>query len=240
MELTKEREKLVEELLPLVSKIALKMKQRVPSSVELDDLMGYGYLGLVDAVNRFDPAKRESFPKFAEIKIRGAMLDYLRSLDLLPRDKRRRIKELESVWDELSAELGREPTLSELGERMEMDEEELASIMRHSAASSVMSLTDPLIEGVDDYTLLSVLEDDKDPPYFLEQSEFFKELVEAIEALPERERLVLSLYYDEGFTFKEIGNILGVSEARVCQIHWRAVRRIRKRLKERGYEVSDD
>ncbi len=227
--------------MPLVAKVAMRIKQRLPASVELEDLMGYGYLGLVDAVNRYDPAKKESFSKFAEIKIRGAILDYLRSLDLLPRNKRKKVKELESAWNELALELGREPSLEELMEKMDVkDESEIMDVMMHSINSTVKSLSDPVIEGVDEYTLLSVLEDDRDPPYFLEQNEFFQELVRAIEMLPEREKLVLSLYYTEGFTFKEIGSILNISEARVCQIHWRAIRRIRKILRERGYEVGQN
>lgn len=221
-----------------MSRIALKLKQRLPNSVELEDLLGYGYIGLMDAVSKYDPEKSESFSRFAEIKIRGAMLDYLRSLDMLPRHKRKMAKELDSAWDELSAELGREPTVEELSEKLNMEDDEIVDILRYSANSQLVSLTDPIIEGADDYTLLSVLGDDKDPPKFLEENEFFNELVEAIEALPEREKLVLSLYYDEGFTFKEIGRILDVSEARVCQIHWRAIRRLREYLKKRGYEVA--
>ncbi len=221
-----------------MSKIALKLKQRLPSNVELEDLLGHGYLGLVDAVNRYDPTKRESFIKFAEIRIRGAMLDYLRSLDLLPRSRRKQVKELESAWDELSAELGREPTIEELSEKLQMAEGELEELMRVSSDACVYSLTDPIVADMDDYTLLSVLEDDRDPPSFLEEKELFQELVRAIESLSDRERLVLSLYYEEGFTFKEIGRILNVSEARACQIHWRAVRRIKHYLEKRGYEVQ--
>ncbi|BAT71457.1 RNA polymerase sigma factor for flagellar operon FliA [Thermosulfidibacter takaii ABI70S6] len=231
------REKLIEELLPLVPKIALKLKQRLPSNIELDDLLGYGHLGLLDAVNRYDPDKKESFRKFAEIKIKGAMLDYLRSLDIVPRNKRRQIKELDEAWDQLSTELGREPTLEELADKMELDSKSLEEVMYASANSYVMSLTAPIVADTDEYTLLQILEDDRDPPYFLEQDEFFRELVSAIESLPEREKLVLSLYYDEGFTFKEIGKIMEISEARVCQLHWRAVKRLRSILKERGFDL---
>ena len=235
-----ERERLIEEHLPLVAKIALKLKQRLPSSVDIEDLMGYGYVGLMDAVSRYDPSKRESFSRFAEIKIRGAMLDYLRSLDMLSRDKRRKVKDLDRVWQELSAELGRDPTIEEISERLEMDEDSVLEIMHHSSNSRTMSITEPIIEGEDDYTLLSVLEDERDPPSFLEEKELFRELVKAIDSLPEREKLVLSLYYEQGLTFKEIGRILNVSEARVCQIHWKAIKRIKRHLKERGYEVKDD
>lgn len=218
-------------------KIALKLKQRLPSNIELDDLLGYGHLGLLDAVNRYDPDKKESFRKFAEIKIKGAMLDYLRSLDIVPRNKRRQIKELDEAWDQLSTELGREPTLEELADKMELDSKSLEEVMYASANSYVMSLTAPIVADTDEYTLLQILEDDRDPPYFLEQDEFFRELVSAIESLPEREKLVLSLYYDEGFTFKEIGKIMEISEARVCQLHWRAVKRLRSILKERGFDL---
>ncbi len=238
--MTTDRERLIEEHLPLVARIATRLKQRLPANVELEDLMGYGYVGLMDAVSRYDPSRRESFSKFAEIKIRGAMLDYLRSLDILPRHRRKQIKDLERVWDELAAELGREPTVEELGERLQLDEGEVVDIIRQDINSQVVSITDPIIDGMDDYTLLSILEDENTPDRLFEENQLFRDLVEAIEALPEREKLVLSLYYEKGLTFKEIGAVLGVTEARVCQIHWKAVKKLRKYLKERGYEIRDD
>ncbi len=232
------KEDIVREFLPLVKKVVLKMKNHLPSSVDVEDLVSAGYVGLMEAVNRYDPSRKQTFPYFAELKIRGAIYDYLRSLDILPKEKRRKVRKLEELYDKLLVNNGTVEThqlLKELG----ITEDELLSLMRYSASKYIDSLTEPFIEGEDSYNLLSVLGSEEDPPKFLEESELFNLLTKAIESLPEKEQLVLSLYYVDGFTFKEIGKILNVTESRVCQIHWRAVKKIREFMEKMGYEVCN-
>ena len=232
------REDIIKEFLPLVKKVVIKMKNHLPSSVDVEDLLSAGYVGLVEAVNRYDPSSKQTFPYFAELKIRGAIYDYLRSLDILPKDKRKKVRKLEEMYDKLLVNNGIVET-SDLIKELGITEEELMSLMRYSAAKYIDSLTQPFVEREDSYNLLSVLGSDEDPPKFLEESELFNLLTKAIESLSEREQLVLSLYYTDGFTFKEIGRILNVTESRVCQIHWRAVKKIREFMEKMGYEVCD-
>lgn len=233
------REKIIEQYLPLVKKVALRIKNRLPPHVEMDELISAGYMGLVEAANRFDPERIDTFSYFAELKIRGAIYDYLRSLDILSKEKRKKVKEFEEVYDRLSSSNGGLVEMEELKRELGMSESEIMDIMRCSASAYMESLTDPLVEGEESYNLLSIIEAEDEPPKFLEENELFNLVVQAISSLPEREQLVLSLYYADGFTFKEIGKILDITESRVCQIHWRAIKKIREYLEKMGYEVSD-
>ncbi len=233
------KEEIIERFLPLVKKLALKIRTRLPPNVELDELISAGYVGLVEAVKKFDPERVDTFSYFVELKIRGAIYDYLRSLDVLSKEKRRKVKEFEELYEKLSMNNGGVVDINELTKELGINEEELMELMRYSASSYIESLTDPIIDGEENYNLLSIIESEEDPPKFLEENELFKLIVQAISSLPERDQLVLSLYYTDGFTFKEIGRILNITESRVCQIHWRAVKRIREHLEKMGYEVKD-
>ncbi len=230
------RERLVVAYSPLVKFVAGRTGARLPSHVDQADLISYGMLGLIEAMDRFEPERGIRFETFALQRIRGAIIDELRSLDWVPRSVRARAREIEEANSRLEHELGRVPTDAELAERLRMSEGELHESLLEISNSSILALEElwvtPDASG-DRVSLLDTLEDESapDPQAALDTTELKDRLQEAIQDLPERETLVIALYYFENLTLREIGEVLGVTESRVSQLHSKAVLRLRSRLK---------
>jgi RNA polymerase sigma factor for flagellar operon FliA len=215
----------------LVKRIAWHLKGRLPASDELGDLIQAGMIGLLEAANNYAPGRAANFETFAGIRIRGAMLDELRKTDWTPRSVYRRLRDAMEAMRQIEAETGREAGEAEVAQRMGISASEYSQIMADASRSRVLSLDES--------------NDDEDGPGFEvsdvhagtpasrhEEEGRRVALAEAIEGLPEREKLLMSLYYDEELNLKEIGAVLGVTESRVCQLHGQALTRLRARLRD--------
>ncbi|MEB3298269.1 MAG: FliA/WhiG family RNA polymerase sigma factor [Candidatus Sericytochromatia bacterium] len=226
---SKEREQLIVHYMPLVRYVVGRLALTLPSTLDQDDLNGYGLIGLIQAVEKFQPERGVKFETYAATRIRGAILDELRSQDWVPRSVRSRGREISEAMVRLEATLGRPATDDELARHMGLSVQELGHAMARET-SPFLSL-DEMIQGSEDgqsLTWLDTMPDERPgPAHILEEDEFRRELAAAIDRLPERERMVLALYYKEGLTLKEIGQVLGVTESRVCQIHTQAALRLR-------------
>jgi RNA polymerase sigma factor for flagellar operon FliA len=194
----------------------------------MSDLTQAGVLGLLDAADKFDLTKGVRFQTYAELRVRGAILDSLRSLDWVPRSVRRLRRELQSAESRLQGRLGRKPTDEELAEVMKVSPADLRAARERVRRSEIASGNSESFDGVVAFTIDP---SSPDPQELLERREIEELLARAIERLPERERLVLALYYHEELTMKEVGRILGVNESRVSQIHGKAVETLRRRLR---------
>lgn len=227
-----DQEKMILDQLGEVRFIARRIHDRLPRHVELDDLVHSGVLGLIDAVHKFDPGKNVQFKSYAKFRIRGAILDSLRELDWSPRDLRKKARRLEEAERNLRNKLGRSASEQELAQEMDCSLEEFQQLLGELRGLDLGSLQDPRGNDGED-TILGNLKDSDPPndPFAMTlQSEMRDLLARAIGELPERERRILSLYYFEELTMKEVGAILGLTESRICQIHSAALVRLRSRL----------
>ncbi|MBM0108347.1 RNA polymerase sigma factor FliA [Steroidobacter sp. S1-65] len=212
----------------LVKRIAYHLAGRLPASVEVSDLIQAGMLGLLEAASNYTADRGASFETYAGIRIRGAMLDALRKLDWAPRSVHRKARAAAAAIREIEAEFGREARDNEIAERMGVSLNEYHRIAQDAASCRVASLDD---SSGDEESLLGRVEDEGADP-FLDATEdgFRSALAGAIKELPERERLVMSMYYDDELNLKEIGAVLKVTESRVCQLHGQALVRLKARL----------
>ena len=226
-----ERDALIHETLPLIKHIAHRVAAKLPSNVELRDLINAGVLGLLDALDKFEPERNVKFKTYAEVRIRGAILDSLRNLDWAPRSLRKKSKDLERIYGELTQKLGRPATDEEVSEAMGEDLDDFHALVDQLHGLSVGSF-ETLNGDEDGESYLNYYPDESgnDPYTRFETAELTNLLAETIDELPEKERLVLSLYYYEEFTMKEIGSLLGVNESRVSQLHTKAMLRLRGKL----------
>ncbi|MDX5376100.1 MAG: RNA polymerase sigma factor FliA [Halomonas sp.] len=226
-----EQADLLEEYLPLVRRQALSMQVRLPSSIELDDLIQAGTVGLLEAMGRFDAGQGASFATFASQRIRGAMLDELRSRDWLPRSVRRNARAVDEAVRRLEQTLGRPAEETEIAAELDMDLEEYRQLLSDTNSGHLLPFEALMAEGIEP----GIEDASIDTPYrMLIDEEKRQQLAEGIEALPEREKLLMALYYQEELNLKEIGVVLGVTESRVCQLHSQAVSRLRARLTVHG------
>ncbi|MCE8014878.1 RNA polymerase sigma factor FliA [Halomonas sp. MCCC 1A17488] len=224
-----EQADLLDEYLPLVRRQALSMQVRLPSSIELDDLIQAGTVGLLEAMGRFDASQGASFATFASQRIRGAMLDELRSRDWLPRSVRRNARAVDEAVRRLEQSLGRPAEETEIAGELDMGLEEYRQLLSDTNSGHLLPFEALMAEGVEP----GIEDASIDTPYrMLIDEEKRRQLAEGIEALPEREKLLMALYYQEELNLKEIGVVLGVTESRVCQLHSQAVSRLRARLAE--------
>ena len=224
------REKLILDHISLVKYVVGRIAGSLPPSVERDDLVGSGILGLIAAVDRFDPSRGLQFETYATSKIKGAILDGLRALDWVPRSVRYKARLLETTMGQLENELGRTATEEEIAERLGVGVEKYRNMLQDASPVLLLSLDEPF--STKDENVLSlrdVIEDDRspDPTLGIEREEMKEILVNAIRGLPERGRLIVILYYYEGLTLKEISRVIGVSESRVSQIHTEVILRLR-------------
>jgi RNA polymerase sigma factor for flagellar operon FliA len=232
-----QREALIAETLPLIKHIAHRVAARLPSNIELQDLINAGVLGLLDAIDKFEPERNVKFKTYAEVRIRGAILDSLRNLDWAPRSLRKKSRDLERTYADLNQKLGRPATDEEMSEAMGEDLDNFYALVDQLHGLTIGSFEN-LSDGEDSDSYLNYYPDDgsNDPYMKFASTELTRLLVDAIEELPEKERLVLSLYYYEEFTMKDIGALLGVNESRVSQLHTKAMLRLRGKL---GKVMSD-
>lgn len=229
--LTTEQEEQLMEHLPMVRYLARRIHERLPHHVELDDLVSAGMLGLLDAMRKFDPVKKVQFRSYAQFRIRGAILDSLRTLDWGPRDLRRKGRAVEEAMRALTAKLGRAPQESEVAAEMGLALPEYQQLLGELKGLEIGTLHAERSEDSGEEELAFVPSNPEDDPLFrCLKGEMRERLIGAIESLPERERLVMTLYYYEEMTMKEIGLTLGVVESRVSQMHSSAVLHLRSML----------
>ncbi len=229
------RDRLILTYAPLVKYVAGRVGSGLPAHVDEEDLVSYGLLGLMGAIDRFDPSRDIKFETFAIARIKGAIIDELRSLDWVPRSVRSRARDIERAMAELERVLHRAPTDAEVAEKLGMTEEELDDTLTDISRSSIAALDELwTISGSsgDQVSLIDTIEDTSgpDPQGALAQTELRDALGDAIARLPEREKLVVTLYYYEELTLREIGDVLGVTESRVSQLHTKAILRLKARL----------
>lgn len=228
-----ERNRLITEQLPQVKFIARRIHDRLPRHVSLEDLIHAGIIGLLDAVQKFDPAKHVQLKSYAKFRIRGAILDSLRELDWSPRDLRRKARQLETIERRLRAEIGRAPSETELADGMDMELAEFQQFLGELRGLDVGNLQAAGETESDSHrSALEVRDPQPNPFEQYSAAEGRQRLAQAIAELPERERQVLALYYHEELTMKEIGSVLGIGESRISQIHSAAIIRLRSRMSE--------
>ncbi len=228
------RDRLILHYAPLVKFVAGRVGSGLPAHVEQADLVSYGTFGLIDAITRYQPSREVKFESYAMARIRGAIIDELRSTDWIPRSVRMKARQFERTMAALEAQLQRSPTDEELAEAMDMDVEEVRKFLGQLSLVNVVALDELLVdeEGGGSPRLVDTLQDSTapDPQAMAEHGEARQLLARAVEQLPDREKVVVSLYYFEGLTLADIGRVLGVTESRICQLHTKAVLQLRTKL----------
>jgi RNA polymerase sigma factor for flagellar operon FliA len=226
------RNVLVERYLPLVRYVAERLATTLPSFVEVDDLASMGIFGLLDAIDRFDPELGVKFKTYAMNRIRGSILDELRSLDWVPRLVRIKANKIEKCCHELQRELGREPTFFEMSQKLGMDFEEYHSMIEGGSATAIISLSEEWTDQEDNHgnRKIDLLQDDNPSgtPTHEIQLRDIRDVI--AKHLSEKERIIVTLYYYEGLSMKEIAKVLNLTESRICQIHGKVIERLKEQL----------
>lgn len=228
------RDQLIMDYAPLIRFVAQRISARLPSNIEIDDLISAGVIGLMDAIEKYDPSRDNKFKTYAEFRIRGAILDELRSQDWVPRSIRDKSKRIEKTFSELEQRFGRAPSEAEVASEIGITLDEYYDMVSKVKAVTLMSIDD--LVGPTQHDRKSLLEcienvGSKNPFVQLKSKGVREVIVESIDQLPEKQKLVLSLYYYEDLNLKEIGKVLDVTESRVSQLHTQAVSRLREKLK---------
>lgn len=231
------KEEIVKKYIPLVKYIASRVIIGKSKYIEYEDLVSYGMIGLMDALNKFDESKGMKFSTYASIRIKGSMIDEIRKTSPISKGAMDKLNRYNEAIEELQKRLMREPSNEEIAKALNMSLEDVGEVENYINYISVISLEDIIFSEDDDMPLMGTIEDEKSPSpeKTLEEKEELEYLAKAIEALNEKDRIVLSLYYYEGFTLKEIGKVLEVSESRVCQLHSRAIVHLRSAMKKLKY-----
>jgi RNA polymerase sigma factor for flagellar operon FliA len=222
-----EVDRLVVTYAPLVKRLAYQMMSRLPASVEVEDLIQNGMMGLLDAINRFEEGMGAQFETYAVQRIRGAMLDGLREADWAPRSTRRDMRRIEAAINALEQKNGRPPSESEIAGHLDLELSEYQHMLAEARGHQLIYFEDFSSEDGEDFLERHLGQTDANPLVLLEDADARAKLVEAIQKLPEREKMVMALYYDEDLNLREIGEVLNVTESRVCQLHSQAVARLR-------------
>jgi RNA polymerase sigma factor FliA len=229
------RDRLILNYAPIVKYVAGRLGSGLPAHVDDGDLVSYGLLGLISAIERYDPDRDVKFETYAIARIKGSILDELRALDWVPRSVRSRARQIERAMAELEAKLGRAPTDEELAAKVGISVEELEGSLTDISRSSMAALDELWTisgSGGDQVALIDTIEDEHgpEPQTAFAQTELREIVADAITNLPEREKLVITLYYYEDLTLREIGEVLGVTESRISQLHTKAILRMKARL----------
>ena len=226
------RDTLIVQYIYLIRYVVGRVRVTLPATIAIEDIAGYGVEGLINAIERYSPQKNTRFETYALIRIRGAILDRIRSQDFLPRSVRKKIKEIKEVQEELKQELGRMPTTNEVAEAMEMDPDKVTQIL--SEDMTMTSIYDKKGNTEESLEIIDTIEDTHKltPHEEMEEKNVKQELEKALKRLPERERIIMVLYYQENMTLKEIGETIGMSESRICQLHAQAIMKLKNILSE--------
>ncbi|MCZ0932075.1 MAG: FliA/WhiG family RNA polymerase sigma factor [Oligoflexia bacterium] len=226
-----ERNKIVENYLPMIQCIARRISSRLPSNIQYSDLISSAVIGLMDAIQKYDPSRNNKFKTYAEFRVRGAILDALRAQDWTPRSIRDKAKRIDRVTKTLEQKFSRPPNEKEIASALEVSLEEYHSMLNQTKEVSVVSIDESSIfNHTDKNFVLKMLEDADSSLNQINKKSLHKVIVEAIRELPERQRIVLSLYYYEEFNLRKIGQILKVTESRVSQLHAQAIERLKYKL----------
>ena len=226
-----DKDECIREYAPLVKRIAHHLMLRLPSSVAVDDIIQAGMIGLLDAAGRYDELRGAQFETFAAQRIRGSMLDELRQADWMPRSMRRDMRRVETAMSKLQQRLGRLPSETEVAQELGMQLTEYQQMLFESRGAQLVYYEDFHNEGDEDFFDRYDFDSNADPLALLQDEHFRDALIKAIDNLPERERMLMGMHYEQELNLREIGEVLGVSESRVCQLHSQAVARLRSMLK---------
>ena len=224
------KDQLVQRFAPLVKRIAYHLMARLPSSVQVDDLVQNGMMGLLDAISRFEAGMGAQFETYAAQRVRGAMLDGLRENDWLPRSLRRDFRRIEQAIAQLEQQHGRAPSEQELADSLGMSLADYQKMLQDARGHQLISFEDMVEEGDEDFLERHLTDDSNEPSKLLEDQSLRQLLAQGIELLPEREKLMMALYYEQDLNLREIGAVMNVTESRVCQLHSQAVARLRARI----------
>jgi RNA polymerase sigma factor FliA len=238
----KVKDEIVIEYAPLVKYIAQRIAARLPSNIELDDLISCGVIGLMDAIQKFDPTRDNKFKTYAEFRVRGAILDELRAQDWVPRSIREKAKLVERAYAKLESNLGRPATDEEMCKELSLTQDEFYDLLNKAKSVSLLNIDDSTTFNRGDKKLMAGLMEDSrsnNPFSAVSYKDARDKIKEGIMSLPEKQRLVLSLYYYEDLNLKEIGQVLTVTESRVSQLHTQAIMKLRAKLKN-VFESPED
>ena len=224
------KDQLVQRFAPLVKRIAYHLMARLPSSVQIDDLVQNGMIGLLDAISRFEAGLGAQFETYAAQRVRGAMLDGLRENDWLPRSLRRDFRRIEAAVSQLEQNYGRPPSENELANALDMSLAEYQKLLQDTRGHQLISFDDLVADDDADFLERHLSDETNEPSKLLEDESLRRALIQGIELLPEREKLMMALYYEQDLNLREIGEVMGVTESRVCQLHSQAVARLRARI----------
>lgn len=225
-----DRNELVQRFLPLVKRVAYHLLARLPANVQFDDLVQNGMIGLLDAIDRFEDGFGAQFETYATKRVRGAMLDGLRANDWLPRNVRRELRRVEQVLSQLEHANGRAPSEQELADALNMPLADYQKLLQDARGHQLLYYEDFSSEDGEDFFERHLTDVDADPATILEDKNVRHALVKAIANLPEREKLMMALYYEQDLNLREIGEVMGVTESRVCQLHSQAISRLRGQM----------
>jgi RNA polymerase sigma factor FliA len=228
-----DRDALIRQYSPLVRRLAHHMMAKLPQSVQVDDLIQVGLIGLSEALTRFEASQGVQFETFATQRIRGAMIDELRENDWMSRGSRKSQKEIEGALHRLEHRLGRSPNESEIADELGMTLGDYQSLLNKVRGTQLVYLEDMAKGGDGDDSFLDrhVADSDSDPMQLLRNQRLRQSLVEAIKVLPEREQYIMSMYYENDMNLKEIAAVLGITESRVCQLHSQSIARLRSKMR---------
>lgn len=232
----KVRDTLIVQYIYLTRYVVGRVKVALPPTFSIEDISSYGVEGLIDAIEKFSPDKGARFETYALMRIRGNIIDKIRSQDFLPRSARKKIKDVKVAQEQLRQELGRQPTSAEIGAVMGLDKEKVDQIL--SEDTTITSIYDKRGNSEESVEIIDTIQDTKSltPQEELEEKDVKKELEYALKKLPERERMIMVLYYHENMTLKEIGETIEVSESRVCQLHAQSIMKLKNILSENRSE----
>ncbi len=226
------RDTLIVQYIYLIRYVVGRVKVTLPATVSIEDIAGYGVEGLINAIERYSPQKNTRFETYALIRIRGAILDKIRSEDFLPRSVRKKLKDIKHAQEELKQQLGRMPTTKEVAEHIDMEPDKVTQLL--SEDTTMTSIYDKRGNTDDSVEIIDTIQDTNklNPQEQMEEKNVKQELEKALHRLPERERVIMVLYYQENMTLKEIGGTINMSESRVCQLHAQAIMKLKNILSE--------